>query len=203
MEVLIFFLAAMAAATPAAVRIFGRRQNVPADDNAFDPSTVPVTVVIDDDASTDWTRDGFDQSGPVSVDLDPTEVDFLARTLWGEARGENTAGREAVAQVIVNRKNDPRFPNTIEGVVTQRYQFSTWNANDPNRSKILALKDGDPLFEEMKAIARRVLSGTAENRVGDITHYANETTLGGAPSWARDATDRVMIGRHTFYDGVA
>ena len=31
------------------------------------------------------------------------EIDVLARTLWGEARGEGTAGMQAVASVILNR----------------------------------------------------------------------------------------------------
>jgi len=31
------------------------------------------------------------------------EIDVLARTLWGEARGEGTTGLEAVANVVLNR----------------------------------------------------------------------------------------------------
>ena len=30
-------------------------------------------------------------------------IDILARTLWGEARGETLSGKEAVACVILNR----------------------------------------------------------------------------------------------------
>ena len=31
------------------------------------------------------------------------EVDVLARTMWGEARGQGTQGLEAVAAVVLNR----------------------------------------------------------------------------------------------------
>lgn len=30
-------------------------------------------------------------------------IDTLARTIWGEARGESQTGQEAVANVVVNR----------------------------------------------------------------------------------------------------
>lgn len=35
--------------------------------------------------------------------LKEMEIDVLARTLWGEARGEGSTGMEAVASVILNR----------------------------------------------------------------------------------------------------
>ena len=31
------------------------------------------------------------------------EIDTLARTIWGEARGEGSAGMQAVANVVMNR----------------------------------------------------------------------------------------------------
>jgi len=36
------------------------------------------------------------------------DIDVLARTLWGEARGEGPAGQVAVAWTIRNRVNDGR-----------------------------------------------------------------------------------------------
>ena len=65
-------------------------------------------------------------------------VDNLARTLWGEARGEGRAGMEAVASVIMERVRDPRrWPHDVTGVVRQPLQFSAWNANDVNRPQLL------------------------------------------------------------------
>lgn len=69
--------------------------------------------------------------------MSPTaELDsFLARLcIFREARSESMAGKAAVLAVLRNRANDPknRWPKTLAGVVTQRYQFSSFNANDPN-----------------------------------------------------------------------
>jgi hypothetical protein len=43
----------------------------------------------------------------------------LALNVYFEARNEPVEGKVAVAQVVMNRKADPRFPDTICGVVYQ------------------------------------------------------------------------------------
>jgi len=48
----------------------------------------------------------------------------LARAINGEARGEPYIGQVAVGAVIINRTRDPRFPNTIPGVVYQPGAFT-------------------------------------------------------------------------------
>jgi N-acetylmuramoyl-L-alanine amidase len=55
---------------------------------------------------------GGDRSGGGNVYL-------LAQAVHGEARGEPYLGKVAVAAVVLNRVADPRFPNTIEGVIYQ------------------------------------------------------------------------------------
>ena len=52
------------------------------------------------------------------------ELDILYRIAWSEARGEDDKGVILVINVILNRKNDPRFPNTVQEVVFQPNQFS-------------------------------------------------------------------------------
>jgi len=54
--------------------------------------------------------------------------------IWREARGESIAAKAAVLAVLRNRANDPknRWPKTLAGVVLQPFQFSSFNANDPN-----------------------------------------------------------------------
>jgi hypothetical protein len=54
--------------------------------------------------------------------------------LYREARGESLAAKTAVLAVIRNRANDPknRWPKTLAGVVLQPFQFSSFNAKDPN-----------------------------------------------------------------------
>ena len=43
----------------------------------------------------------------------------LTEALYFEARGESVAGQFAVAEVILNRVTDPRYPDTICGVVNE------------------------------------------------------------------------------------
>ena len=42
-----------------------------------------------------------------------SEVQCLAIALWHEARGEPLEGRRAVAEVILNRRDSGRFPDTV------------------------------------------------------------------------------------------
>ncbi|HJR27754.1 MAG TPA: cell wall hydrolase, partial [Pseudomonas sp.] len=62
--------------------------------------------------------------------------DVLARTLWGEARGEGLPGQIAVAWAIRNRVNDGKarswWGEGYAGVCQAPYQFSCWNKSDPN-----------------------------------------------------------------------
>ena len=62
--------------------------------------------------------------------------DILARTLWGEARGESLAGQIAVAWTIRNRVKDGKdkswWGEGYASVCQKPYQFSCWNRNDPN-----------------------------------------------------------------------
>jgi hypothetical protein len=56
------------------------------------------------------------------------DVDTLARTIYGEARGENMLGKRAVAHVILNRvKANSWWGKTIAGVCRYKWQFSCWN----------------------------------------------------------------------------
>lgn len=48
----------------------------------------------------------------------------LALNVYFEARGEGVTEQVAVAQVVMNRVEDVRFPDTVCGVVYERRQFS-------------------------------------------------------------------------------
>lgn len=56
------------------------------------------------------------------------DLELLAACVEAEAGNQGLDGKRMVADVILNRVEDPDWPNTIEGVITQKYQFSTyWN----------------------------------------------------------------------------
>ena len=56
------------------------------------------------------------------------DLELMAACVEAEAGNQGLEGKRMVADVILNRVEDPDWPNTIEGVIKQRYQFSTyWN----------------------------------------------------------------------------
>ena len=91
--------------------------------------------------------------------------DILARTLWGEARGESLAGQIAVAWTIRNRVNDGKakswWGEGYAGVCQKPYQFSCWNKSDPNFAYLSGAKPipfrGFAQAQKQKARARRAL----------------------------------------------
>jgi spore germination cell wall hydrolase CwlJ-like protein len=129
-------------------------------------------------------------------------VEILARTLWGEARGEGAAGMEAVAAVVVNRlkAGRPRWGLDLGAVCLARRQFSCWNPGDPNRAKLLAVTPADPAFATALRIARRAASGLLPDPVLGATHYH---TRGVMPGWSIGQRPVATIGRHLFYAGIA
>lgn len=60
--------------------------------------------------------------------LSQSDIDLLARLVRAEAEGEPYTGQVAVAATVLNRLKDPRYPNTVSGIIYQvdngRYQYS-------------------------------------------------------------------------------
>ncbi len=129
-------------------------------------------------------------------------VDVLARTLWGEARGEGAEGMKAVACVILNRvkvaQEKGRFwwGNNIIQVCQKPYQFSCWNRSDPNFRKLQSVDKEDLYFATALRIARRAVAGVLDDITGDATHYHAANIK---PYWAQGKTPTIMIGHHKFY----
>ncbi len=51
------------------------------------------------------------------------ELKMLSAIIFCEAGGQSYAGKLAVGCVVMNRKRSKSFPNTVEGVIKQPYQF--------------------------------------------------------------------------------
>ena len=130
------------------------------------------------------------------------QIDVLARTLWGEARGQGSAGMQAVANVVLNRvqiaEDRGRYwwGNNIIQVCQKPYQFSCWNRTDPNFKKLQAVDERDLYFATAIRIARRAIVGTLEDMTGGATHYH---ASGCTPYWAKRETPVAVIGDHIFY----
>lgn len=130
------------------------------------------------------------------------EIDVLARTLWGEARGEGPVGMQAVACVVLNRRalaldgGPDWWGRDIIGICQKPFQFSCWNRTDPNFKKVSRVDAADADFACALRIARRVLTEPADDITGGATHYH---ARGFIPYWAEGRASCATIGDHLFY----
>lgn len=83
------------------------------------------------------------------------DIVLIAKTLYGEARGCPKEEQMKVVWCILNRVDDPRFPSTIAGVVTQPSQFHGYSS-------------GFPVCDQQYEIAEEVLNLWADEKLGEI-----------------------------------
>ena len=78
---------------------------------------------------------GAEEPQPVYADVSVSEYegDLLERILWAEANDQSFDGQKAVVEVIFNRLRSSEWPNTIEGVLSQKGQFATWKSRNKVR----------------------------------------------------------------------
>ena len=136
-------------------------------------------------------------SEQVSQDFNK-QLKCLADNIYFEAATESYEGKLAVAQVTLNRANDPKFPSTVCEVVYQRSyvnkllvcQFS-WTC-----MKNMLVRDKYS-YEESEMVARRALT---EPKVHDTISktnalYYHNTQVN--PGWNLQRV--TQIGHHIFY----
>lgn len=130
-------------------------------------------------------------------------LDTLARTLWGEARGEPDKGLIAVAWVIQNRANKPSWwGSSIETVCLKPKQFSCWNKGDPNYPYLMGLKAIPARdYVRMHEAATSVVGGHIADPTYGATHY-HAKSMRNYPAWTKGATMTIVIGGHVFYRDV-
>ena len=127
------------------------------------------------------------------------DVDVLARTVYGEARGASALGKEAVAHVVLNRwRRGGWWGNTILKVCLHKLQFSCWNDSDPNREKLMVVDLGDSLFRECHYAALAAIRDEDNDPTRGAFHYH---TYAVSPAWAKDKP-YLSIGHHRFVTDV-
>ena len=128
----------------------------------------------------------FNSSGNSSSSNSTTtsDLNLLARVVYGEARGEPYAGQVAVAAVVLNRVRSSSFPNTISGVVYQSGAFTAVSDGQINLT---------PNTTSYNA-ARDALNGWDPS--GGAIYYFNPNTATNAWIWSRPHI--VTIGKHRF-----
>src|SRR5687767_4605735 len=134
-----------------------------------------------------WDRDA--QAARVR-EFHARNLDCLARNVYYEARGEPAAGQYAVAEVTMNRRAHPRYPNTVCEVVFQKSAFS-WT----DFSLVLEEPRGDE-WERAQRIAEAVYYGKRLPTLnGALFYHATYVR----PDWSHERQRIARIGRHVFY----
>lgn len=129
--------------------------------------------------------------------MNAIELDLLARTVYGEARGESFVGKLAVACVIVNRAMHPRWwGNDLMDVCLKPKQFSCWNDGDPNRAKCHAATTDDPVFIDCLVASRAAMGQLLPDPTKGSDHYHTRDVW---PAWASGHECIATIGTHLFY----
>lgn len=143
---------------------------------------------------------------PAGLLLQPGADDLtvMARTLWGEARGEGVEGMQAVASVIRNRmRRGYRGKHTASEVCLDPFQFSCWNEGDANRRRLDRIdREPDAAYLQARDVATQVLAGGLPDSTRGALHYV-AATLRRRPHWLDGQTPCAVIGNHEFYNSVA
>ena len=125
----------------------------------------------------------------------------LAMNIYHETRGEPIAGQIAVSQVVLNRVESPRFPDTICEVV---HQGQYWQGH-PVRNKCAFswwcdgksdLPKDEDAWSQAIHLAYRIQNTDIPDLSEGATHYHADYVK---PYWADEYTATVKLGQHIFY----
>lgn len=122
------------------------------------------------------------------------DINWLARTIYHESRGESVEGQYAVGIVTVNRVKSGKFPDTIQGVITQKGQFSWYRPRTPEKI------NDTTSFLKAKSIAKNILEEKGDTyhrvnrRIGNSLYFCESKV-----KLPRKRRIVEVIGRHKFY----
>jgi hypothetical protein len=120
----------------------------------------------------------------------------LTEALYFEARGESVEGIFAVAEVILNRVDSSRYPDTVCGVIHQGtgqlFECQFTYTCDGKKETIAEPR----AYEMVGKVARLMLNGKPRTLTGGATHYHTKSV---APRWSRVYARTTTIGYHHFY----
>ena len=124
------------------------------------------------------------------------ELHCLTEAIYYEARGESIEGQIAVAEVIMNRVESARYPDTVCGVVSQ-------GADRRNACQFSYMCDGEPeRMTEKNAVKRArdvailLMKGERRDLTEAATHYHADYVN---PYWAKKLERTAQHGTHVFY----
>ena len=106
------------------------------------------------------------------------DVTALAQMLYGEARGCTVDNQMKCVWCVLNRVDDPRFPDTIQGVLSQPSQFHGYSPDFP-------------VWDELKDVALDVLTRWSMEKQGaDVARELDKNAVfftgDGTTNWFRE-----------------
>ncbi|MCW8796078.1 MAG: cell wall hydrolase [Chlorobium sp.] len=122
-----------------------------------------------------------------------TEMEWLARNIYHEARGESWEGMLAVGVVTLNRVKSSEYPDSIEGVVKEYKQFSWfWDGLSDRVRNPKAWKMAKAAAAEVMLNPDLPIAGELK---GVMYYHADYVS----PYWAGTKQEVATIGNHIFY----
>lgn len=131
--------------------------------------------------------------------MDDKDLVNFARLLRGENRASMTPDEAAaIGDTVLNRRELEGFPDTIEGVLTQRHQFHPFSPKQEpralaNAASTQAFGPEDPRWVEFMTYAQHVLN--PDRPRSPYTHYFSGEEI---PPWAKSLGKLTKIGAHRF-----
>jgi N-acetylmuramoyl-L-alanine amidase len=143
-------------------------------------------IPLDDDAAM-IAEDASAEEVAINDTVD-ADLLCLAKIVRHEAANQSMTGQLAVAQLVMNRVESPRFPNAICDVAHQRGQFFNTNAYNPSQS--------DQRWENALEVAIDARNGISDPVVGDAVFYHAAYVT---PRFHRSRPRVTQIEDHIFY----
>jgi N-acetylmuramoyl-L-alanine amidase len=133
-----------------------------------------------------------------------TDLDVLARTIFGEARGEPYEGKWGVGRTIVNRWRSKKWfgGESIAEVCQRPFQYSCWNEGDPTRQRMVDASYDERVLRECMKAALDALNASPHLWFTNETfhYYADHISV---PKWAEGRTPAGQLGHHLFFAGIS
>jgi len=134
------------------------------------------------------------------------EIFCMAQNIYFEAGNQPLAGKIAVAQVVLNRLDDPHYPDDMCDVIYQAKYAENWLGNQMpirNQCQFSWYCDGksdepvdSPTWLNSLLVARDVVQGKYGDITEGATHYHSDSIY---PYWADSLNQTVIINNHIFY----
>lgn len=124
--------------------------------------------------------------------------EIMAKTIYGEARGETEEGKIAVACCIFNRFKSGKWfaGKTIAQTCQKPWQFSCWNKSDPNAQIIAKLP-----FSTYSSYFKIISKAKEKDITNGATHYYAPKVVK-CPEWAKGKEPCAEIGNHLFFKNI-